>query len=68
MILFTDLSISVKTTLNVALDCRRHIQVKHGQLYVNGTEQIRLGNDSTTIGLKHDGSAINQYRFEQLGI
>lgn len=44
------------------------IQVKHGQLYVNGQEQIKIGKRQYNYQIKTNGSAINPVRFEQLGI
>ncbi|BDX36712.1 signal peptidase I [Tenuifilaceae bacterium CYCD] len=44
------------------------LQVKHGQLYVNGQEQIKIGKRQYNYRIKTDGSAINPNRFEQLGI
>lgn len=44
------------------------VQVIHGQLYVNGKEQVKIGKRQYNYRVKTNGSAINPIRLEQLGI
>lgn len=44
------------------------IRVVHGQLFVNGKEQEKIGRRQYTYSIKTSGSTINPIRFEEMGI